>query len=197
MVRAAASARRSSSSARRKLSTACTLSAGGAFEGLNKIVARRIGKKQVGFDAENLNISQDNHEILTYTEPADLLQFGLIPELIGRLPVTAPLMPLDKNALFTILNEPKNALVKQYTRLFAMEGIKLTFQPEALWETVAIAEKKKTGARALRSILEKALLGLMFESPSKENIEEIIITPDVINGTGEAEIIKKSAKKSA
>lgn len=170
---------------------------GGAFEGLNKIVARRIGKKQVGFDAENLNISQDNPEILNYAEPADLLQFGLIPELIGRLPVTAPLAPLDKNALFSILNEPRNALVKQYTRLFEMEGIKLTFQPEALWEVVAIAEKKKTGARALRSILEKALLGLMFESPSKENIEEIIITPEVISRTGEAKIIKKSQKKSA
>ncbi len=170
---------------------------GGAFEGLEKIVARRVGKKQVGFDAENLNISHDNPDILSYTEPADLLQFGLIPELIGRLPVTAPLQPLDKSALFSILTEPKNALVKQYTRLFEMEGIRLIFQTEALWETVAIAEKKKTGARALRSILEKALLGLMFETPSKEDIEEIIITPGVINRTGEAEIIKKSAKKSA
>jgi ATP-dependent Clp protease ATP-binding subunit ClpX len=170
---------------------------GGAFEGLEKIVARRVGKKQVGFDAENLNINHDSPEILSYTEPADLLKFGLIPELIGRLPVTAPLQPLDKSALFSILTEPKNALTKQYARLFEMEGIRLIFQTEALWETVAIAEKKKTGARALRSILEKALLGLMFETPSKEDIEEIIITPGVINRTGEPEIIKKSAKKSA
>jgi ATP-dependent Clp protease ATP-binding subunit ClpX len=170
---------------------------GGAFDGLEKIVARRVGKKQVGFDAENLDISHNSPEILNYTEPSDLLKYGLIPELIGRLPVTAPLQPLDKNALFSILTEPKNALVKQYTRLFEMEKIKLTFQKEALWEVVDIAEKKKTGARALRSILEKALLGLMFETPSKENIEEIIITPEVINHTGEAKIIKKSRKKSA
>ncbi|RKX19266.1 MAG: ATP-dependent Clp protease ATP-binding subunit ClpX, partial [Candidatus Zixiibacteriota bacterium] len=170
---------------------------GGAFEGLEKIVARRVGKKQVGFDAENLDISHDSPEILTFTEPSDLLQFGLIPELIGRLPVTAPLKPLDKNALFSILAEPKNALVKQYTRLFEMERIKLTFQEEALWEVVDIAEKKKTGARALRSILEKALLGLMFETPSKDNIKEIIITPEVINRTGDARIVKKRKKKSA
>jgi len=170
---------------------------GGAFEGLEKIVARRVGKKQVGFDAENLDISHDSPEILTFTEPSDLLQFGLIPELIGRLPVTAPLKPLDKNALFSILTEPKNALVKQYTRLFEMERIKLTFQEEALWEVVDIAEKKKTGARALRSILEKALLGLMFETPSKDNIKEIIITPEVINRTGDARIVKKRKKKSA
>ncbi len=169
---------------------------GGAFEGLEKIIARRVGKKQVGFDAESLNISHDTPDILTHTEPADLLQFGLIPELIGRLPVTAPLMPLDKNALFSILTEPKNALVKQYARLFAMEDVKLTFQKEALWEAVDIAEKKKTGARALRSILEKALLGLMFETPSKEDVEEIIVTPNIIKRTGDAEIVKKSAKKT-
>lgn len=169
---------------------------GGAFEGLEKIIARRIGKKQVGFDAENLDISHNSPEILTHTEPSDLLKFGLIPELIGRLPVTAPLLPLDKNALFSILTEPKNALVKQYARLFAMEGIKLTFQKEALWEVVDTAEKKKTGARALRSILEKALLSLMFETPSKEDVEEIIVTPDVINRSGEAKIIKKPAKKT-
>ncbi len=169
---------------------------GGAFEGLEKIIARRVGKKQVGFGAENLDISHDTPDILTFIEPSDLLQFGLIPELIGRLPVTAPLLPLDKNALFSILTEPKNALVKQYSRLFAMENIKLTFQKEALWEVVDIAEKKKTGARALRSILEKALLKLMFETPSKDDVEEIIITPDVIHRTGEAEIIKKSAKKT-
>ncbi|MCP4703833.1 MAG: ATP-dependent Clp protease ATP-binding subunit ClpX, partial [candidate division Zixibacteria bacterium] len=88
------------------------------------------------------------------------------------------------------------ALVKQYARLFAMEDVKLTFQKEALWEAVDIAEKKKTGARALRSILEKALLGLMFETPSKEDVEEIIVTPDIIKRTGDAEIVKKSAKKT-
>ncbi|MCX6826618.1 MAG: ATP-dependent Clp protease ATP-binding subunit ClpX [candidate division Zixibacteria bacterium] len=170
---------------------------GGAFEGLDKIVARRVGKKQVGFDAENLNISAKTPEILNFVEPTDLLEFGLIPELIGRLPVVVPLQPLDKTALFTILTEPKNALIKQYLRLFEMEGIKLTFATEALWEAVAMAEKKKTGARALRSIFEKAMLDLMFEIPSNENVEEIIITTDVITRTAPPKIIYRSKKRTA
>ncbi len=170
---------------------------GGAFNGLEKIVARRVGKKQVGFDAENLNISAQTPEILDMTEPGDLLEFGLIPELIGRLPVVSALRPLDKNALFSILTEPRNAIIKQYTKLFEMEGIKLTFQKEALWEAVAIAEKKKTGARALRSIFEKAMLDLMYDAPSNENVEEIIVTPEVISTSGKPKIIKKSSKKTA
>nr|MBN2278717.1 ATP-dependent Clp protease ATP-binding subunit ClpX [candidate division Zixibacteria bacterium] len=170
---------------------------GGAFEGLEKIVARRIGKKQVGFDAENLNISEKTPDILDYTEPEDLLNFGLIPELIGRLPVVAPLRLLDKNALFSILTEPRSAIVKQYSRLFEMEGIKLTFEKEALWEAVAIAERKKTGARALRSIFERAMLNIMFDTPSKDDIEEIIITPEVITRSGEPKVIRKSQKQTA
>ena len=170
---------------------------GGAVEDLDKIVARRVGKKQVGFDAENLNISEKSPEILDLIEPEDLLQYGLIPEMIGRLPVIAPLRALDKNALFTILTEPKNAITKQYERLFEMEGIKMTFEKEALWEAVAIAERKKTGARALRSIFEKAMLNIMFETPSEDDVEEIIITPGVITGTGEPKIIHKSQKKTA
>ncbi len=170
---------------------------GGAFEGLEKIVARRVGKKQVGFDAEVMNISDKSPDILEHTEPHDLLEFGLIPEMIGRLPVTAPLRPLDRNALFAILTEPRNALVKQYQKLFEMEGIGLTFETEALWEVVRIAEKKRTGARALRSILEKSMLDLMFETPGKDNIDEIVITPEVINQTGEAKIIHRTKKKTA
>ncbi|UCD17166.1 MAG: ATP-dependent Clp protease ATP-binding subunit ClpX [Candidatus Zixiibacteriota bacterium] len=170
---------------------------GGAFDGLEKIVARRAGKKQVGFDAENLDINQDTPEILSYVEPSDLLEYGLIPEMIGRLPVVAPLQPLDRNALFSILTEPKNALVKQYVHLFKMEGIRLTFETEALWEAVAIAERKKTGARALRSIFEKAMLDLMFEVPSREDIEEIVITPGVITGEGRPKLINKSQRKTA
>jgi ATP-dependent Clp protease ATP-binding subunit ClpX len=170
---------------------------GGAFEGLDKIVARRVGKKQVGFNAENLDISESSPDILEHVEPEDLLQYGLIPEMAGRLPVTAPLRPLDKNALFSILTEPKNAITKQFCRLFEMEGVKLTFQKEALWEAVIIAEKKKTGARALRSVFEKAMLDIMYETPSKSNIEEIIITPEVISGDGKPIIINKSKKKTA
>jgi ATP-dependent Clp protease ATP-binding subunit ClpX len=170
---------------------------GGAFDGLEKIIARRVGKKQVGFDAENIDINQDTPEILSYVEPSDLLQYGLIPEMIGRLPVTAPLEPLDKNALFSILTEPQNALTKQYIRLFEMEGVKLTFEKEALWEAVAVAEKKKTGARALRSILEKAMLDLMFDTPSNDDIEEIVITPGIITGEGKPRFIEKQHKQSA
>jgi ATP-dependent Clp protease ATP-binding subunit ClpX len=161
------------------------------------MIARRIGKKQVGFDAENLNISEKSSDILEYVEPADLLEFGLIPELIGRLPVVAPLQPLDKNTLFTILTQPKNALTKQYKWLFEMEGIKLTFETEALWEAVAIAEKKRTGARALRSIFERAMLELMFEIPSQDDIEEVIITREVVLRTGKARIIPKVHKQTA
>ncbi|MFH2036962.1 MAG: ATP-dependent Clp protease ATP-binding subunit ClpX [Candidatus Zixiibacteriota bacterium] len=170
---------------------------GGAFFGLEKIVARRVGKKQVGFDAENLDISEKSPEILSHTEPEDLLQFGLIPELIGRLPITTALEPLDRNALFSILTEPRNAITKQYEKLFEMEGIKLSFEKEALWEAVAIAEKKKTGARALRSIFEKSMLDVMYDSPSKDDIEEVIITADVIKGLGSPKIINKPAKQSA
>ncbi|SYZ72365.1 ATPase and specificity subunit of ClpX-ClpP ATP-dependent serine protease [Candidatus Zixiibacteriota bacterium] len=169
---------------------------GGAFEGLDKIVARRAGKKQLGFDAENIDISAKSANILDYVEPSDLLEFGLIPELIGRLPVVAPLRPLDKNALFSILNDPKNALTKQYTRLFEMEGIKLTFEKEALWQAVAIAEKKRTGARALRSIFEKAMLDLMFDIPGKEDVEEVIITPGVITGEAKPKLIHKAKKQT-
>jgi ATP-dependent Clp protease ATP-binding subunit ClpX len=170
---------------------------GGAFNGLEKIVARRVGKKQVGFDAENLDISEKSVDIFEYTEPEDLLAYGLIPEMIGRLPVVAPLQPLDKNALFSILTEPKNAIIKQYTRLFEMEGVKLSFKKEALWEAVAIAEKKRTGARALRSIFEKAMLDLMYEVPNKEEIAEIVITPESIYESDKAKIILKSKKESA
>ncbi len=170
---------------------------GGAFEGLDKVVARRVGKKQVGFNAENLNISEKSADILDYIEPTDLLEYGLIPELIGRLPVVSALRALDRNALYTILTEPRNALTKQYIRLFEMEGIKLTFEPDALWSAVAIAEKKKTGARALRSIFEKSMLELMFDVPSKDDIEEIVITPDVITHTGPPKIIHKSKKQTA
>ncbi len=168
---------------------------GGAFEGLEKIVARRVGKKHVGFDAELINVTDKSPDILLHTEPQDLLSFGLIPELIGRLPVVAPLQPLDKNALFSILTEPKNALVKQYQRLFELENIRLTFEKEALWEAVTIAEKKKTGARALRAIMEKAMLDIMYDSPGKDDIEEIVITTDVINGTGEPKYGYRSQKK--
>lgn len=154
---------------------------GGSFEGLEKVIAKRIGKKVMGFGSEvskkrDLSLS----EVLRQIEPDDLLHFGLIPELIGRLPVVTTLDELGEEALKRILMEPKNALIKQYQRLFEMDKIKLEFDDPALKAVVQRAMEKKTGARALRSILESAMIDVMFELPSMENIEECVITKDVI-----------------
>ncbi len=169
---------------------------GGAFDGLEKIVARRIGKKTVGFDAEKKHISSETPDILDHLLPSDLIEYGLIPEMVGRLPVTAALRPLDEHALTSILTEPKNALVKQYTRLMAMEGVKLRFQPEALRAAVKLAEKRKTGARALRSIFEKAMLDIMYEIPSTPEIAEVIITAETITDGAKPRLITHAKKKA-
>jgi ATP-dependent Clp protease ATP-binding subunit ClpX len=154
---------------------------GGSFESLEKIVARRIGKKVMGFGNEVVHRREYAvGELLRRVEPDDLLQFGLIPELIGRLPVMATLGELDEAMLMRILLEPKNALVKQYQRLFQMDGIRLEFEEEALQAVVRQAMKKKTGARALRSILESAMLDVMFEMPSMDKVDDCVITEGVI-----------------
>ncbi|MBN1684074.1 MAG: ATP-dependent Clp protease ATP-binding subunit ClpX [Gammaproteobacteria bacterium] len=157
---------------------------GGAFDGLEKIIQQRTQKSGIGFEAEVFG--KDNKkkigEILQMVEPEDLIKYGLIPELIGRLPVVAILNELDLETLITILKEPKNALVKQYKRLFEMEGVELDFEQDAL---VAIAQKtleKKTGARGLRSILENLLLDFMFELPSEKQAKKIVITKDAVWG---------------
>ena len=154
---------------------------GGSFEGLERIIARRIGKKVMGFgtDPEHKKELSVN-EILRQVEPDDLLRFGLIPELIGRLPVVAALGELGESALLRILLEPKNALVKQYQRLFEMDGVRLEFEAEALDAVVRLARKKKTGARGLRSIMESTMLHIMFELPSMENVEVCTIGKDVV-----------------
>lgn len=157
---------------------------GGAFEGLEKIVARRVGKKTVGFDAEKINIAEDRAKLLEQVEPMDLLEYGLIPELIGRLPVVAALHPLSEKALLRILTEPKNALVKQYERMFQLDGLKLTFQPSALRAAVAQAAKRNTGARSLRSIFERAMLDIMYEAPTVPDLDEVVITDKVIERQG-------------
>jgi ATP-dependent Clp protease ATP-binding subunit ClpX len=154
---------------------------GGAFEGLEKIVAKRVGKKTVGFDAEKINVGEDRAKLLAQVEPMDLLEYGLIPELIGRLPVVAALHPLSEKALLRILTEPKNALVKQYERMFQLDGLKLTFQPSALRAAVAQAAKRNTGARSLRSIFERAMLDIMYEAPTISDLDEVIITDKVID----------------
>ncbi|HUF85813.1 MAG TPA: ATP-dependent Clp protease ATP-binding subunit ClpX [Thermohalobaculum sp.] len=156
---------------------------GGAFSGLDKIIARRRKGSAMGFGA-NVEGEDDRRvgEVLAELEPEDLLKFGLIPEFVGRLPVIATLHDLDEDALITILTKPKNALVKQYQRLFEMEGVSLSFTDEALRAVARKAIDRKTGARGLRSILEDVLLDTMFELPGLEGVEEVVINEEVIEG---------------
>jgi len=154
---------------------------GGAFSGLDGIVSQRIGAKHMGFGAE-IRSDRDRNlgELLSKVEPADLLRFGLIPEFIGRLPVLATLDELDEEALVRILCEPKNALVKQYQKLFDMERVNLKFTDGALVAVAREALKRKTGARGLRAILENAMLDVMYEIPSQDRVKEVVVNEDVI-----------------
>ena len=154
---------------------------GGAFAGLDKIIADRGQGSSIGFNADvNSPDDRKTGEILQDVEPEDLLKFGLIPEFVGRLPVLATLEDLDEDALVDILSKPKNALIKQYQRLFEMEDVKLEFRDDALRSIAVKAIERKTGARGLRSILEAILLDSMFELPEKSDVEEIIINSDVV-----------------
>jgi len=156
---------------------------GGAFAGLDKIITQRGKGTSIGFGAQ-VRDEEDRRtgEILRQIEPDDLLKFGLIPEFVGRLPVLATLEDLDEPALVTILTEPKNALVKQYQRMFEMEQVKLSFPDEALRAIARKAIARKTGARGLRSILESILLDTMFELPSMRGVEEVVVSADVVEG---------------
>jgi ATP-dependent Clp protease ATP-binding subunit ClpX len=154
---------------------------GGAFEGIDKIVGNRIGVKQIGFGAETH--SRKDHtagELYSQIEPEDLLRYGLIPELIGRLPITATLDDLNEDALLQILTKPKNAIAKQYQKFFEMENVRLDFNDEALKAIVRIAQKRNTGARGLRAVMEDAMLNIMYDLPSKRDVEAVTITEDVI-----------------
>ena len=154
---------------------------GGAFAGLEKIIARRGNETSIGFGARvETPEDRDTGELLKCVEPEDLLKFGLIPEFVGRLPVLATLEDLDEAALVAILEEPKNALVKQYQQLFGMEDVKLTFKEEALTSIAQRAIERKTGARGLRSVIENILLETMFELPSLEGVAEVVIGKDVV-----------------
>jgi len=157
---------------------------GGAFAGLDKIIAKRGKGSAIGFGADVRDeADQRIGEVLSRLEPEDLLQFGLIPEFVGRLPVVATLRDLDEEALVTILTEPKNALVKQYQRLFEMESVQLEFTTEALKAVARKAIERKTGARGLRSILEDILLDTMFELPGLEGVRQVVVNDEVIGGT--------------
>ena len=156
---------------------------GGAFAGLEKIISRRGKGTSIGFSAKVTGPDERRTgEILRDVEPEDLLKFGLIPEFIGRLPVIATLEDLDETALVQILTEPKNALVKQYQRLFEMEDVKLTITGDALKAIASKAIERKTGARGLRSIMEAILLDTMFELPTLKGVEEVVIGPEVVEG---------------
>ncbi|MEW5874284.1 MAG: ATP-dependent Clp protease ATP-binding subunit ClpX [Candidatus Zixiibacteriota bacterium] len=172
---------------------------GGAFHGLEQIVNRRIGKRNVGFHSNPQGLEgMTSSQVFAQTEAEDLLAYGLIPELIGRLPVVAALDDLDPAALMRILTEPRNALVSQYKTLLEMEGIALEIQPAALEAVVARTLKRRTGARGLRSILERALLDTMYEIPSLPNLRKVTITADVVNGLAKPILeLRDEQRKSA
>ena len=153
---------------------------GGAFDGIVDVIANRIGKKSYGFGVEVDKNKPKKESILRHIEPEDLLHYGLIPEMIGRLPIISTLDELDDKALLQILTEPQNALNKQYQRLFELDGIELSFDEAALKEVVKIAKKRGTGARGLRSVLESVMLELMYSTPSRKDLAACRITKDVI-----------------
>ena len=156
--------------------------AGGAFVGLEDIIARRVGKNVIGFGAEDTaeTVDRRDAELLKQVEPEDLIKFGMIPEFVGRFAVTTTLDPLDLDALLQILQTPKNSLTKQFQKIFELEGTNLQFTPGSLEEVARMALERKTGARGLRSILEKIMLDIMYELPSRETIKELLVTEDVV-----------------
>ena len=166
---------------------------GGTFSALDNIIERRIGKTEIGFKADSLAKQSVNvlNSVLAHVETEDLLKFGMIPEFIGRLSIVATLNLLSETDLVHVLTKPKNALVKQYIKCFDMEGVKLTFTDTALKEIASKAVKKKTGARALRFILEEAMLEIMYELPSESGVKECVITDEVITSNKKPELIRK------
>ncbi len=171
---------------------------GGAFDGLDKVIRNRTEQAGIGFGAEvKSRDSKDVTETLRMVEPEDLIKFGLIPEFVGRLPVVATLHELDEAALMEILVEPKNALIKQYQKLFAMEGAELEVRPQALQAIARRALKRKTGARGLRSILESVLLDTMYELPNMENVSKVVVDEGMIEGTSKPILIYADQPKVA
>lgn len=168
---------------------------GGAFDGIDKIIQRRTGKKEMGFSADIQ--SKKDHQmgaLLEKLETQDLLKFGLIPEFIGRVPVTVSLHELDESALVQILSEPKNALVRQYQKLFDMDGVRLEFEQDALVAIAKLAIERGTGARGLRSIVEAFMMEVMFDIPSREDIELVVVKEETVSG-GKPPVLKLKGKK--
>lgn len=169
---------------------------GGAFDGLDKIIQNRIGRKSLGFGAEIVG-KRDKPigEILRHILPVDLLKYGLIPEFVGRLPVIVTLDALDEAALVRILTEPKNALVKQYQKLFELDGVELEFKPDSLEAIAQEAIKRETGARGLRSIIEDIMMNVMYELPSRKDVTKCVITKDVVLRREEPLLLSENRKK--
>ena len=169
---------------------------GGAFDGIEKIIDRRVNTTSLGFGSQ-IPDKKDKElsALIGHVEPHDLVRFGLIPELVGRVPVIATLESLDEESLVRILTEPKNSFVKQYQQLFEMDDVRLTFTEEALREIAQIAIGRKTGARGLRSIMEKVLEDVMYETPSDHTVESIEITKDVVLRTAEPEVVRDPNRK--
>jgi len=171
---------------------------GGAFDGVDKIIQSRVGKKTMGFGAEVKSQKRNPGELFKQIQPEDLIKFGLIPEFVGRLPVVVTLEELDEEALVRILTEPKNALVKQYKELFLMDNVELEFEEEALKIIAKKAIERKTGARGLRGIIEEKMLDIMFELPNRDDVQKCLVTKDTIENNGEPTLllIEKTKKRS-
>ena len=165
---------------------------GGAFDGLEKIIEKRLDRKTIGFNSEISECIAEKEigKILAQLTPQDLVKFGLIPEFVGRVPIHVSLEGLDKDALVRILKEPKNALVKQYRKLFAYDGVNLSFEEDAIEAVAAKAYEQKTGARGLRSILEKAMMDVMFTIPSDDTVVECVMTKDAVEGKSQPMLIR-------
>ncbi len=171
---------------------------GGAFEGIEKIIESRMDTKSMGFNAEITYRREKNiGEVLKHVLPEDLVKFGLIPEFVGRVPMVVSLDALDEQALERILTEPKNAIIKQYEKLFEMDNVKLDFEPDAIREIAKKSMERKTGARGLRAILESSMLDIMYNLPSDEDVESCLITREVIDGTGQPLLTKREARPRA
>ncbi len=169
---------------------------GGAFQGLEEIIERRIGRKIVGFEADRgPDYKKQISEIMTHVQPEDLVKYGLIPELVGRLPIVSTLQDLDEQALMDIMIKPKNALIKQYKKLFEMEDVQLEFTSNALISIAKLAVERKTGARGLRAILEGVMLDIMFDIPSNPDIKKVIINEETIKNQSKPELIFKSGNQ--
>ena len=171
---------------------------GGAFDGLENIIETRLDRKAIGFNTEvTAKTEREIGEVLKKVEPQDLIKFGLIPEFVGRVPITVSLEGLDKAALVRILKEPKNALVKQYKKLFEMDGVELDFEDDALESVADQAYERKTGARGLRSIMEKSMMNVMYDIPSDDSISKCLVTKEAVENGGNPEVVKLIKKKNA